>query len=128
MLKNTWMEIRLAKTAFLRLGLFAVLFFVAYQGLVAMDTNAGASAPAPFALQTKVLLVAGLVYTVLQGAKRFLPVTGYLAIAGNVALSVLGVVTIVQPQDLFSTQTLMAVITAASSAAGAHGTLRSLNS
>jgi hypothetical protein len=86
-----------------------------------------ATAASTFTTQTKILWVIGLVYAALQGVKKFLPITGIGAVIANVALSVGAVLVIVQPQDLWSTQTLIAVITAGAGAAGVHGTVRSFS-
>ena len=87
-----------------------------------------AAAAAPYAVQTKILIVIAAVYGLLQGIKKFIPVTGLGSVIFNVALSVLGVATVVQPQDLFSTQTLTTMLLAVAGAAGVHGTVRSFSS
>lgn len=89
------------------------------------DLSAGVSGT--FSAQTKILTIIGGVYALLQAVKKFVPVKGYLAVALNVVFSVLGVVTVVQPQDLFSLNTLVAVLTAAAGAAGIHGTVSKLS-
>lgn len=87
-----------------------------------------AAAAAPYALQTKILIIAGGVYGLLQGLKKAgLPLNGIWAVAFNLGSSILGVITLVQPQDLLSTQTISAVLIAAAGAAGVHGTIRSFS-
>lgn len=87
-----------------------------------------AAAAAPYALQTKILIVAGGVYGLLQGLKKAgLPLSGIWAVAFNLGTSILGVITVIQPQDLLSSSTISAVLIAAAGAAGVHGTLRSFS-
>lgn len=90
--------------------------------LVAMAT----AAATPFATQVKLLAIGGSVYAILQVVKQVFPLAGIGAILLNVALSVLGVVVVVRPEDLFSLTTLTSVAIAAITAAGAHGTIKSL--
>lgn len=86
-----------------------------------------AAATANYATQTKILMVVAGVYGLLQGIKKFIPIAGIGSVIFNIAFSVLGVVTVVQPQDLFSTQTLTLILIAAAGAAGVHGTVRSFS-
>jgi hypothetical protein len=84
-----------------------------------------AAATVPFAAQTKILGIAAVVYAVLQGIKKIVPVTGFTSVALNICLSVGGMLIAVQPQDLWSMQTLTTVLLAGLGAAGVHGTVRS---
>jgi hypothetical protein len=90
--------------------------------LVAM----AAAAATPLATQVKLLAIGGSVYAILQVVKQVFPLAGIGAILLNVALSVLGVVVVVRPEDLFSLPTLTSVAIAAITAAGTHGTIKSL--
>jgi hypothetical protein len=85
-----------------------------------------------FALSTatsaKILGIAGAVYAVLQVAKKIFPsLSGWWALGLNFALSVLGVLVTVTPDNLFSVDTLMAVLTAIAASAGIHGTVKNLS-
>ncbi len=79
----------------------------------------------------KILEIAGSVFTILQVVKKVFPFSGkagtYIAITLNVALSALGVIVVVKPENLFSLDTLTAVISVALTAAGGHGTWRSIS-
>ncbi|MBZ5522257.1 MAG: hypothetical protein LAP21_08445 [Acidobacteriia bacterium] len=96
--------------------------------LIAVNLYAYSDGPAvsdPFARQKMVLCVAAAVYALLQGVKKFVPVTGFLAVAVNVAFSIFGVITLVQPEQLWSMQTAVAILQAVLISAGVHGTVRS---
>ena len=75
----------------------------------------------------KVLAVAVLVYAVMQAAKQspwLSPyLTGWLAVAINVILTILGVVTVTPADQLYTMATLQAVLITVLSAAGIHGTV-----
>jgi hypothetical protein len=86
---------------------------------------AATTAATPFATQVKLLAISGSVYALLQVVKQAFPLAGLGAILANVALSVLGVVVVIKPEDLFSLNTLTLVGIAAITAAGAHGTIKS---
>jgi len=89
---------------------------------------AATTAATPFATQVKLLAISGSVYALLQVVKQVFPLAGLGAILSNVALSVLGVVVVIKPEDLFSLNTLTLVGIAAITAAGAHGTIKSFSS
>jgi hypothetical protein len=89
---------------------------------------AATTAATPFATQVKLLAISGSVYALLQVVKQVFPLAGLGAILSNVALSVLGVVVVIKPEDLFSLNTLTLVGIAAITAAGAHGTIKSFTS
>jgi hypothetical protein len=76
----------------------------------------------------KVLAIVAVVYPLLQALKRipaFAPyLKGWVAIAINIALSALGLVLTVPAAQLYSTDTLTALVTAALAAAGIHGTVK----
>lgn len=83
----------------------------------------GAPAPAPevIPLPAKVLGLATAVFTLLQALKRYIfpGLSGKGAVVFNLALSVLGVIVGLQPEQLFTAGTLVAVITVLAS--GVHG-------
>jgi hypothetical protein len=89
---------------------------------------AATTAATPFATQVKLLAISGSVYALLQVVKQVFPLAGLGAILSNVFLSVLGVVVVIKPEDLFSLNTLTLVGIAAITAAGAHGTIKSFTS
>lgn len=89
---------------------------------------AATAAATPFATQVKLLAISGSVYALLQVVKQVFPLAGLGAILSNVALSVLGVLVVIRPEDLFSLNTLTLVGIAAITAAGAHGTIKSFSS
>jgi hypothetical protein len=85
-----------------------------------------------FALSTatsaKILGIAGAVYAVLQVAKKIFPaLSGWWALGLNIALSVAAVLVTVTPENLFSVDTLVAVLTAIAASAGIHGTVKNLS-
>jgi hypothetical protein len=86
---------------------------------------AATTAATPFATQVKILAIAGSVYTILQVVKQVFPVAGLGAVVINVILSALGVAVFMKPEDLFSLQSLTALVVAGLTAAGAHGTVKS---
>lgn len=78
----------------------------------------------------KVLAISGSAYAVLQALKKVFPgISGYWAVALNVAINVIGVLIVLPPEKLFSleslTTLLIAGITAAGSA-GIHGTVQNV--
>lgn len=80
------------------------------------------------ALATKVLGASVVIYAALQAIKKVWPqVGGWWAIALNVALSILAVLVVTPVDQLWTTGTLIAIITAGAAAAGIHGTVRSLS-
>lgn len=89
---------------------------------------AAATTATPFATQVKLLAISGSVYALLQVVKQVFPLAGLGAILSNIGLSVFGVLVVIKPEDLFSLNTLTLVGIAAITAAGAHGTIKSLSS
>jgi len=73
----------------------------------------------------KIIGISAVVFVVLQALKKAPAVGpylhGWLAIALNVALSIAGILSVLTPDQVFSWQTLIAVLTAALSASGIHG-------
>lgn len=117
------------------LGIAAVMAIVAIGSFPAFALGASpvalvaaATAATPFATQVKLLAISGSVYALLQVVKQVFPLAGLGAILSNVALSVLGVLVVIKPEDLFSLNTLTLVGIAAITAAGAHGTIKSFTS
>jgi len=76
----------------------------------------------------KVLAIVAVVYPLIQGLKRVPALTphlsGWVAIALNVLLSGLGVLVTVPAAQLYSTDTLAALVTVSLAAAGVHGTVK----
>ena len=118
------------------LGIAAVLAIVTIGNFPAFALGASpmalvaaaTTAATPFATQVKLLAISGSVYALLQVVKQVFPLAGLGAILSNVALSVLGVLVVIKPEDLFSLNTLTLVGIAAITAAGAHGTIKSFTS
>ena len=79
----------------------------------------------------KVLAIVAVVYPVIQGLKKIPALTPYLigwwAIALNVVLSATGLLIAIPASDLYTMNTLMALITACLTAAGVHGTVSSMS-
>ena len=79
----------------------------------------------------KVLAISGSVYGILLAAKKIPALTqyltGWLAIAINVALSVLGLVIAIPADQLYTTNTALTLLTVALGAAGVHGTVKSMS-
>lgn len=74
-------------------------------------------------LAGKILIIAPVVYAILQGLKKLLPaITGYWAIGLNVAFSIVGFVIMVPVDQLFTINTLLGLIGAIAASAGIHGT------
>ena len=80
----------------------------------------------------KMLAIIGSVYELLQGAKKIPALTKYLtgwvAIAGNVALTACGLLIVIPPDQLYTTNTLLLLVTTVMGAAGIHGTVSALSS
>jgi hypothetical protein len=79
----------------------------------------------------KTLAVIGSVYGLLQAAKK-IPVltqyiTGWVAIALNVLLSACGLLVAVPADQLYTTNTLLLLLTTGMGAAGIHGTVQNLS-
>jgi hypothetical protein len=79
----------------------------------------------------KVLAISGSVYGILLGAKKIPALTQYLtgwvAVAFNVVLSVIGMVIAIPADQLYTENTALTLITAALGAAGVHGTVKSMS-
>jgi hypothetical protein len=77
------------------------------------------------AAAVKVLAIAGSVYGVLQLVKKQFPqINGYWAVALNIGLSALGTAVTVPSDQLFTVNTMLALVTASIGAAGIHGTVK----
>ena len=75
----------------------------------------------------KVIAIAVVVYPVRQALKKALPnLSGWYAVGVNVFLSLLGVIVAVPADQFFTVDTLAMLITAATAAAGIHGTVKNL--
>lgn len=88
--------------------------------------------PTQAVVELKIVAISGGVYAVLQVLKQA-PVlqkylSGWVAIALNVAMSVTGVLLALQPSQVFTVQTLTTILAAALGAAGIHGTVSALRS
>ena len=80
------------------------------------------------ATSAKILGIAGAVYAILQVAKKIFPaLSGWWALGMNIGLSVAAVLVTVTPENLFSVDTLVAVLTAIAASAGIHGTVKNLS-
>jgi hypothetical protein len=82
--------------------------------------------PSELTVETKVISISIAVSAIMLVLKQA-PVLqkwiqGWVAIAVNVVLSVVGVYAVVQPSQVFTLQTFLTVLTAALAAAGVHGT------
>ena len=79
----------------------------------------------------KVLAVSGSVYGILLGAKKIPALTQYLtgwvSVAFNVVLSVIGLVIAIPADQLYTTNTALTLLTAALTAAGVHGTVKPMS-
>ena len=79
----------------------------------------------------KVLAIAALVYAVIQGVKQIPALTPYLtgwvAIGVNVALTATGLLIAIPADQLYTMNTLMALVTACLTAAGVHGTVSAMS-
>ena len=86
----------------------------------------------------KVLAISGSVYGILLGAKKIPALTPYLtgwvAVAFNVVLTVTGILcgqlnqaTAIPPDQLYTSATFLTILTAALGAAGVHGTVKSMS-
>ncbi len=89
--------------------------------VVVVAVAAAASVP------TKIVAIAVAVYPILQLLKKVFPqISGVWAIVFNVALAIFGYLVTVQPAQLFSVDTLLALLSTVAAAAGIHGTIKSL--
>lgn len=78
-------------------------------------------------LEAKIIIVAGIAFSLLQGIKQLLPgLSGWPSLILNVVLSAVGVAVAAPPGTLFSIGTVLAVVQAVAMAAGAHGTWKLL--
>jgi putative copper export protein len=77
----------------------------------------------------KALAVIGAVYGLIQGAKKIPAVTPYLtgwvAVAVNVILTACGLLLTIPPDQLYTTNTALLLLTTILGAAGVHGTVAS---
>jgi hypothetical protein len=78
----------------------------------------------------KVLAIVAIVYPLIQGLKKIPTLTPYIqgwwAVGLNVVLSALGLLITVPSDQLYTTNTALALLTVILSAAGVHGTVSSL--
>ena len=78
----------------------------------------------------KVLAIVAVVYPFIQGLKKIPALTpyiqGWVSIALNAALSALGLLITIPADQLYTTNTALALLTAILSAAGIHGTVSNL--
>ena len=79
----------------------------------------------------KVLAIVALVYPIIQGLNKIPALTKYLmgwvAVALNVALSACGLLIAIPADQLYTSNTLLALVTACLSAAGVHGTVSAMS-
>ena len=79
----------------------------------------------------KVLAVIGAVYGIIQAAKKIPAftkyLTGWVAIAVNVLLSAGGLLIAIPADQLYTANTLLALISTALGAAGIHGTVSAMS-
>lgn len=106
-----------------------LVLFVALPALAAMQDASAPAAAASTAvpLAARVLAVATIVFSILQGAKMFFPgLGGVAAVIINVALNFVGsIVAAPAGTEIISFPFLFSVLAAALGSAGIHGTLRS---
>ena len=80
----------------------------------------------------KALVVIGAVYAVLQGLKKVPGLSnilqGWVAIAFNVALSACGLLVTIPPDQLYTTNTFLVLLSTILGAAGIHGTVTTMSS
>lgn len=80
----------------------------------------------------KVLAIVAVVYPLIQLLKKIPALTPYLigwvSIALNVVLSACGLLIAIPPSQLYTSDTLLALITVCLSAAGVHGTVSAMSS
>jgi hypothetical protein len=81
----------------------------------------------PPAAKTLAVIVA--VYGVLQAVKKIPGInpTGWVAVLFNLLLTACGLLVVIPADQLYTTGTLIALLTSAASAAGIHGTVKSLS-
>lgn len=78
-------------------------------------------------LPVKLVAIAGTVYVLVQALKQIFPsLGGWQSIALNVALSVTGVLAVAKPGDLESSTFWASLMITVASAAGIHGTVKSV--
>jgi hypothetical protein len=79
----------------------------------------------------KTLAVIAAVYGLVQGLKQIPAltpyVTGWIAVALNVLFTVCGALVVIPANQLYTTSTLLLLVTTFLSAAGVHGTVKSLS-
>lgn len=79
----------------------------------------------------KTIAVIGSVYGLLQGLKKIPAltpfITGWKAIVLNVILTACGLLITIPPDQLYTTNTLLLLITTGAGAAGIHGTVKALS-
>lgn len=79
----------------------------------------------------KVLAVVVVVYPFIQGIKKIPALTphikGWWAVALNIVLSALGLIVTIPADQLYTTNTAFALLTAILAAAGIHGTVSTLS-
>lgn len=79
----------------------------------------------------KVLAIVAVVYPLIQGLKKIKTLTPYIkgwwAVALNVVLSALGLLVTIPANQLYTTNTAIALLTAVLAAAGVHGTVSTLS-
>lgn len=79
----------------------------------------------------KVLVVVGAVYGILQGLKKVPALTqyltGWLAVAVNVALTVCGLLVAIPADQLYTANTAMLLVTTILGSAGVHGTVKAMS-
>src|ERR671923_567406 len=93
--------------------------YLVLQVIKVSDTNT--------ALAAKILIIAGIVYSVLEGIKKYLPqITGVYAVAVNFALTGVGFILTVPSDRLFTLPTLLGLLTAVGASAGVHGTVKKI--
>jgi hypothetical protein len=78
----------------------------------------------------KMLAILTLVYGILQIVKKS-PligpyINGWVAIALNLVLNALGAIIVISPDQLYTTNSLLVILTAALGSAGIHGTVSKL--
>ena len=79
----------------------------------------------------KVLAISGSVYGILLAAKKIPALTqyltGWLSVAFNVALTIVGLLIAIPADQLYTVNTAMTLLTAGLGAAGIHGTVKSMS-
>lgn len=104
----------------------AALIFI-LGALLALPLSAQDAAPAAspaLHLTEKVVVLAGMVFAVLQGLKKLLPIGGTLAVLFNLAMSLVGTYAVAAPQEVFSLGFVVQAVLTALGAAGIHSAVR----